>query len=289
MSSELEAGFVPLFNGQDLDGWFATPRLYGEFWIGGPSVQEVMAERPASRQFSDEYFENAPKRPAVWTVEDGELVGRQDEPGSGYGGFLVTEREFGDFELRLEAKPDWPADSGILFRKDPKSWRGIQVLLDHRKSGSIGGFYGNGIGGFHAIAFTLDAETDEAGQLTRLVEEDPATNLEPLGDKAKLLTYAATADEFLAAWRAGDWNDIWIRVEGRMPRITTRINGTRIAEIDLATLKAPHYDPEQTAQALGSAGRIALEVHDNDPFLGDARWGRNSACRWRNIRIRELD
>jgi hypothetical protein len=230
-------------------------------------------------------LENAPKHPAVWPVEDG----RQDEPGSGYGGFRVSEREFGDFELRFEAKPDWPADAGILFREDPESWRGIKVVLDHRKSGSIGGFYGNGIGGFHAIAFTLDAETDDTGQLTRLVEEDPTTNLEPLGDEAELLTYAAAAEEFLAAWVAGDWNDIWIRVEGQMPSITTWINKTRIVEIDLTKLKAPHYDPEQTAQALGSAGRIALEVHDNDPIPGDARWGRSSACRWRNIRIQELN
>lgn len=288
METASEAAFVSLFNGRDLEGWFPTPRVYGEVWIGGPTMRELTAQRPERQRFSDEYWENAPQRPAVWTVEDGVLIGRQDEPGSGYGGFLVSTREYGDFELRLEANPDWPADSGILFRKDPLSWRGIQVLLDHRKSGSIGGFYGNGIGSFHAIAFTLDAEIDEAGKLLRLVEEDPATNLEPLGNKGELLTYAASADEFLAAWRAGDWNDIWIRVQGRMPKITTWINGVRIAEIDLATLAAPHYDPEQTAQVLGATGRIALEVHDNDPYLGDARWGRDSACRWRNLRIREL-
>ena len=44
--------------------------------------------------------------------------------------------------------------------------QGFQILLDHRKSGNIGGFYGNGIGGFHAIRFTLDAVTDAAGRPT---------------------------------------------------------------------------------------------------------------------------
>jgi hypothetical protein len=45
-----------------------------------------------------------------------------------------------EFELHLEANPDWPADTAIYLRKLPHSFHGIQVLVDHRKSGSIGGF-----------------------------------------------------------------------------------------------------------------------------------------------------
>lgn len=36
-------------------------------------------------------------------------------------------------------------------------------------------------------------------------------------------------------------------------------------------------------------GHLALEGHDNDPTFGEARWGKGSRCRWRNIRIREID
>ncbi|MFE4727752.1 DUF1080 domain-containing protein [Microbacterium sp. NPDC056736] len=288
MTTQTETGYESLFNGEDLDGWFATPRVYGPMWIGGPTLRELQADRPAGARFTDEYFDAAPNRPAAWTVEDGAIVGRQDEPGSGFGGFLLTERTFGDFELVLEANPDWPADSGILVRKTRDSWRGFQILVDHRKSGSIGGYYGNGLGGFHAVSFNLDADLDEDGQLVRLREEDPATTLEPLDGKHELLTYGATADEFLAAWNPGGWNELRIRVVGLKPVITTWINGVKISEIDLAHLDFPNYDADAVAETLGSRGHIALEVHDTDPKMGEARWGRDSACRWRNIRVKEL-
>jgi hypothetical protein len=94
------------------------------------------------------------------TLEPG--FGRQEPPGSGYGGYLITDQASGDFELRIEANPDWPADTGVMVRRRRDTWEGLQVLVDHSRSGSIGGFYGNGIGGFHAVPFALDVD------LTRL-------------------------------------------------------------------------------------------------------------------------
>ncbi|MBN1492311.1 MAG: DUF1080 domain-containing protein, partial [Phycisphaerae bacterium] len=67
----------PLFDGKTLDGWRATGN-------------------------------------AVWTVEDGILVGKQDDqrrPGD-----LLTVDEFGDFELAVTFKAVWPANSGVWFR-----------------------------------------------------------------------------------------------------------------------------------------------------------------------------
>ena len=87
--------------------------------------------------------------------------------------------------------------------------QGYQILLDHRRSGNIGGFYGNGIGRFHAIAFNLDAVTDPAGRPIGLKLEDPATSLEPITpDKPALLAYAATGETFLAAWKWAEWERV---------------------------------------------------------------------------------
>jgi hypothetical protein len=61
-----------------------------------------------------------------------------------------------------------------------------------------------------------------------------------------------------------------------------------VAEIDLATMSHPHYDADAVLAILGPRGHIALEVHDNDPVLGQSRWGIGASCRWRGIRIREL-
>jgi hypothetical protein len=69
--------------------------------------------------------------------------------------------------------------------------------------------------------------------------------------------------------------------------ITSWVNDALVAEIDLASVDHPNYDPEAVAADLGRAGHIALEVHDNDPHIGAARWGRCARCRWRAIAIKE--
>jgi hypothetical protein len=283
MAQTTERGFVALFDGRTLDGWYTASRSYGTMWPGGPTVRELMPELPA------DYEEHAAAHPAHWEVVDGAIEGFQDPDTPGYGGYLITERTFADFELVLEMNPDWPADTGVMLRRRADSWAGLQVLVDHRKSGSIGGFFGNGTGGFHAVPFILDAGYDSEGQPVGLVVEDPATTTEPMTpDKPALLERRGDPDEFLARWRFGGWNHLRVRCVGAQPTITTWVNDVLVAEIDLARLDHPHYDADAVAAELGRSGHIALEVHDNDPRIGEARWGRGARCRWRNIAIKEL-
>jgi hypothetical protein len=68
-------GFVPLFNGKDLDGWKAT----GD--------------------------------PKVWGAEDGVLY-----VAGGGGGWLLTEKDYANFELRLEYKMPKMGNSGVGLR-----------------------------------------------------------------------------------------------------------------------------------------------------------------------------
>lgn len=278
---DLDPGTVSLFDGHTLTGWRSVPRVYGDLHPGGPSVASTFAARGITPPVDPE------RHPAAWTVEDGAIVGRQGTPG--YGGYLITEEAFGDVELTLEARPDWPADTGIMLRRRPDSWEGFQVLLDHRPSGGIGGFFGNGLASFSAVPFAVDAVLDADGRPVGLREDDPATSVEPVtAEKRARLSYAATAQEFLDVWRWGDWNQLRMRCVGELPVITTWVNGVKIAELDTATLDSPDYDPEAVLATLGPRGHIALEVHDNDEVFGEARWGRGAACRWRNITLREL-
>ena len=121
----------------------------------------------------------------------------------------------------------------------------------------------------------------------RWTVEDAATTLEPMTpEKPALLEESASGEAFLKAWKWRDWNTFRIRVEGHSPRITVHVNDLLIARIDTASLSWPGYDPARIRGTLGHRGHIAFEVHDNDPGMGEARWGRNAACRWRNIRIR---
>lgn len=276
-------GWEPLFDGLGLDGWFAAPRSYGTVAPGGPSILDLLPGLPR------DYNERAAEHPAEWSVEDGAIVGRQPQDAPGWGGYLVSERSFGDFELELEMKPDWPADTGVMIRRRRESWEGLQVLVDHRQSGSIGGFYGNGIGGFHGVPFAIDVARDADGTPIALVEDDPATSREPITPaKRAMLDLAGRPHDFLRDWRFDDWNSLRIRCVGARPVVTTWINGTLTARIDAATFDYPGYDADAVWSLLGPRGHIAFEVHDNDPDLGPGRWGRGAACRWRNIRIREL-
>jgi hypothetical protein len=269
-------GFRPLFDGKTLIGWHAVPRLPTAQWPGGPEPDA-----------SDPQYKAAAAVTGRWEVQEGAIIGTQEV--RGLGGYLLTDETFGDFEIIYEARPDWPADTGLLVRTSDRGTQGYQILLDHRKSGAIGGFYGNGIGGFHAISFNVDVLTDEAGKPKGIRVEDPASTLEPVTSlKRSLLSFALTPEEFLAAWRWGEWNEFRVRCQGEYPVLSSWINGVKAYELDTGTMKWPNYDREAVRKLLGVKGHIALEVHDNDPGMGDARWAPGAACRWRNIRIRSL-
>jgi hypothetical protein len=215
-----------------------------------------------------------------WKVQDGVLIGGQDPPG--LGSYLVTEETFDDFELQIEARPDWPVDTGILVRTVPQGNVGIQILLDHRPHGGIGAYYGNGLAGFHAYEYAFGAETDKNGQVLRLIPEKPS---EPTYRVP--LDFAAPVEVFLKTWKPGGWNRFLIRSIGELPHLTTWINGEKISELDTAKIQAPGYDPKVILDRIGRKGHIALEVHDNDR-MGSDRWGPGLVCRWRNISIKTL-
>ena len=246
-----DKGFRPLFDGVSLRGWTPKTRTTAQ-----PSVGR-------------------------WVVENGVIIGGQDPPG--VGSYLVSDEAFEEFELVIEARPDWPADTGILVRTVPEGNVGIQVLCDHRPHGGIAGYYGNNLGGFHAYEYAFNSERDENGRVVRLIPEAPS---EPT---ARIpLDFAAPVDVFLKTWKPDGWNQFRIRCVGQLPHLTTWINGIKVSELYTANIKLPNFDPKSILAKIGRSGHIALEVHNNDARMGKDRWGLGNVCRWRNISIRTL-
>jgi hypothetical protein len=96
-------GFVALFNGKDLNGW------YGLGHTDPRDLAKLSAEaKAAKRQADSEAFK------AHWKIEDGALVN------DGNGPYATTEREYGDIELTLEYKTVAKADSGVYLRGTPQ-------------------------------------------------------------------------------------------------------------------------------------------------------------------------
>ena len=237
------------------------------------------------------WIKEAKKNVGKWTVVDGAIVGEQDPPGNGKGAYLVSEETFGDFELMIDMKPDWRTDTGFLVRTAPGGSPGLQVLCDHRPQGGIGGFYGNGLAGIHGMPFAIDAEVDENSVPVRIVSADPNKGRVELSEKTySVLKYAAKVEDFLEVWKVNDWNTIKLRCEGRIPTVTTWVNGLKIAVLDTADLDWENYDAEAVWGMLGPKGHISLEVHNNgrDNLQGKERWWPGAQVRWKNIYIKEL-
>jgi hypothetical protein len=96
-------GFIALFNGRDLDGWYGL----GHF---DPQKLRAMSEEERSQKRAAD-MESVKQH---WRVEDGELVN------DGHGVYLTTEREFRDFELRIDYKTVPKADSGVYLKATPQ-------------------------------------------------------------------------------------------------------------------------------------------------------------------------
>ena len=247
-----EEGFVPIFDGKSLNGWHtnARPIIHG---TGGK-----------------------------WRVEDWTITGEQDPPGSGNGGVLLSDREYGDFELALELAPDWGVDSGVFLRTNADGVC-FQVYVDYHDHGNVGWISTETVSGQRRMIirpFNFFGKLDEQRKIkslhTKPDERDVAW-------KQDYLRFSATPETWLSTWKIGAWNTLRIRCVGNYPQITTWINETKMAEFDGSSCPQPDYNKAEMLRQLGPKGPIGLQVHG-----GKQLWTRGAKCRWRNIRIKLL-
>jgi len=280
-------GTRSLFDGKTLNGWTPMPRLY----IPRDEQFAEMNPDDVPAAVIEWYKQHGDQQRAAhtgrWEVVDGAIEGGHDPDDSIYGAYLISNEKFGDFELELDANPDWPADTGIMIRANGMASLGFQVLYDYRPHGTIGGVYGNSLGNFLASGFIMTGDRLPGFRVANLRSDDEA------GPAVRVpADYTASFDDFIKVWRLNDWNHIKIRCVGRLPLITTWINGTKICELNTANIQGvPGYDAEKVAKRLGREGHIAFEVHDvppNGPLKRD-RWEVGAKCRWKNITITTLE
>jgi 3-keto-disaccharide hydrolase len=185
---QIPEGFTPLFNGKDLSGWHVSKTArHG--------------------------------RTPDFRVVHGILLGTQQPYGQG--GMLVTDKKYRNFELTLEAKPDWSCDSGIFFRAT-ESGAAYQITMDYLGNGN--------------------------GNLGRMIGEGGIS----LGRNPAAGNAPATPSAASQAWKREDWNLIRIRVEGVAPKVTVWINDQLVNE---------QQDTENHAPEGMVEGPIVLQVH----------------------------
>lgn len=96
-------GFTALFNGTDLAGWWGAATEDPRKYLALPPA-ELDQKRAASLADIQQH----------WSVQNGELVN------DGKGLFLTTEKNYRDFELRLDYRTVPRADSGVYLRGCPQ-------------------------------------------------------------------------------------------------------------------------------------------------------------------------
>ena len=220
-----DAGFVPIFNGKDLTGW---------------KVSAKTGHSGTSKNTSG----------GKWGAKDGAIVGSQDVPGNG--GIIITEKEYGDFEIALEMNNDDGPDSG-LFLRSTDTGKCYQAMIDYHKGGNLMGIYGEGIGGKPNVRnFTFLKNVTEMKV-----------------DEYKPFPCPVTAADWPTFWKHGEWNEVRARIEGNPPKITTWIKGVKFMEY------------QDTEKRLADTGGIALQVHGGGDFT-------KQFVRYRNVRVKEL-
>ncbi|MBI1873910.1 MAG: DUF1080 domain-containing protein [Acidobacteria bacterium] len=124
---KIPAGFTPIFNGRDLDGWHVS--------------------RTNHHGTTPDYH-----------IGHGLIVGTQQPRGNG--GILLTDRKYRNVEVYMEIKPDWGCDSGLFLRSN-EAGEAYQVMLDYLPGGNMGGIYGEGLKGVNGFGRGAENLTDE--------------------------------------------------------------------------------------------------------------------------------
>ncbi len=147
--------WVPLFNGKDLSGW----RAYGK---------------------------------EKWAVENGTLLGEGLTDKYGY---LVTEKTYKDFLLRVKFKCEKLGNYGVFLRSR---------MLGEGQSGP-------------------DIEGTQ-------VEVDPSRDTGGIYESGGRQWVAQNTAESARAIKTNEWNELEIAIEGR--HVVTRLNGLQIVDFD---------------------------------------------------------
>jgi hypothetical protein len=179
-------GFEPLFNGKDLTGWKVNK---------GGNMK-------------------------VWGAEDGILYVQ----GTG-GGWLMTEKEYGDFEVQLEFKVPEKGNSGVALRSpmegDP-AYAGMEIqILDDAWYTNEANYKGL-------------RRTQLTGSIYDVVP--------PSKDATKPV---------------GEWNKLHITAKGR--HVTVELNGTKIVDANLDDHKKR---ADKHPGLLREKGHLGLQSHD---------------------------
>jgi len=203
--AEVEKGFVSLFNGRDLTGWVKR---------GGAAEYEV---------------------------KDGCIVGKC-VPNTPHNTFMCSEKEFGNFILKLQYQFLEDGNSGIQFRSAARPE------------------------GDHERVYGYQCEMTPDGNLTGRIYDEGRRGHQHGIVWLDAYTPQERLDAAQASVKRGEWNDIEIQCVG--PSIKTWLNGNLVVDIFDGVSMKGFFGLQIHAGESGSVAWRNIRIKD----LGESQW-----------------
>jgi len=163
---------------------------------------------------------------------------------------VITDAQYGDFEVIVEMNNDFGPDSGLFLRSNDKG-QAYQYLVDYHANGNIAGLYGEGLKpGFHLRNFDF---TDKPSEIKP--HEAPT----PLPIKP---------EDWPKFWKHGEWH-----------ASAPKLSATRRTSPPGSTTSNSWIG--KTTSIVIPPPRIALQVHGGGDFT-------KQFVRYKGVKIKEL-
>jgi hypothetical protein len=249
VSTPLDSGFVSIFNGTDLKGWWNN--CHGE-------------DADHLNSSGGGIYKADPVIKAIYS---------QQRPTGKGGSALCTNKAYGNQEIILEYWADFGNDAGVYTRTS-KDVYAYQTVLDYKSGNCTGGTYAQEMessgNNFYNCAYWFGASKTAAfsGSIGNAGITDKSTLVQ-----ANMYDPNGWSELRIKMWGSPPHHQAWMRKLGGPAWIKT-------VDVTWPSIYSPKY--------VGTTGYIALQVHGadggnrywNTTTKGD--W-------YRNIRIRELD
>lgn len=249
VGTPLDSGFVSLFNGVDLKGWWEN----------------------CNAHTSDK------AKAGIWIVDPSShiLYSMQE---NGNGGLLMTNESFDNYELVMDLWPTFGNDAGI-FNRSTRNGVCWQTGLDYIK--------GSGVGGSYNEAGWLPGATinDDPVRFNDTPENPAVTTWTDFTKSFAPASFGCSPGGCVSAdwdkvWDANGWNQIRVKfydglTAGREVHMKTWLRKAG------SPTWVPIYDAKQARTT--PAAPLALQMHAGD------KWKAGAGNLYRNIKIHKLD
>jgi hypothetical protein len=256
-----DSGFVRLFNGKNLKGW----------WEGCGS----------SHSSADNV------NGGIWLVDsvNGLLFANQNANGAG--SVLMTNKSFANYELVFDLWPGFGNDAGV-FNRVTASGNCYQTGIDYITNSSVGGAYFEGgytggsrnvdpyVFGANKATITIGTNSNTTNRLDTLTKlyGNPSAFGCPAG--------GCGVSNWTAVWDTGGWNQMRVKFYGSGASASDKVHNFAW----IRKLGATEWVPtlRDSVQYATPANPLGLQIHGTK-----AQWGNANGNWYRNIKLRPLN